>query len=162
MAIIALLGRLQMVIRFAYGYYAVVAFTAFTKDFLMIDSRDCRKISISMAGLTAIAGGDVVRCFADCYNAIVTGCAVVNDTVMVEERACEAGGIVADDAILGRWNMRYRLTSGPGCGVVAIVAGDAVSAESLVIDSAAGKAGSGMAEVATQGGGYMPLRFAGC
>jgi hypothetical protein len=161
-AIIALLGRLQMVLRFAYGYYAVVAFTAIPKDFLMIDSRYRGKISISMAGLTAIAGRDVIRRFADCYDTIVTGCAVVDDATMVEERACEAGGAMTDDAILGCWNMRYRLTPGSGCGVVAIVAGDAVFAESLVIDHTAGKAGSGMAEVATQGGGYMPLRFTGC
>ena len=113
-----------------------------------------------MTGLTAVAGGDVIRRFADRYHAIVTGCAVVYYAGMVEECAREAGGVVTGDAILVCRNMRYWLASGPGRGVAAIVAGDTVSADSLVIDGAADKGIGVMAEVAIQGGGNMLLRFA--
>ena len=162
MALIALLGRRNMELGFAYGDNTVVALAAVPKDFLMIHRGDCGKIRIRVAGLTGIAGRDVIPCFAGRHHAIMTGCAVIDDTGMVEEGTCEANGGVAGDAILGGWNMRYGLTSGPGRGVAAIVAGDAVSVDSLVIESAAGKAGGGMTDVATQGRGNMPLRFTDC
>lgn len=159
-ALIALLARRNVVLGFADGHYAVVAFAAAPKDFLMINSRDRRKIRIRVTSLTGIAGRDVIGRFADRYHAIVTGCAVVDYAGMVKQRTCEAGGVVTDDAILGSWNMRYRLASGPGFEVAAIVAGDTVFADSLVIDSSAGKGIGAMAELATQGGGNMLLRFA--
>ena len=161
-AIIALLGRRYMVLGFADGHDAVVAFAAIPKDLRMIDSRDRGKIRICVTGLAGIAGSDVVRRFSNGYHAIVTGCAVVDDATMVEECTCEADGVMTDDAIFGCGDMRYRLSSGPGSGVTAIVTDDAISVDSLVIEVAAGKAGGGMADLATKGGGNMPLRFADC
>ena len=98
-----------------------------------------------MTGLAGIAGGDVIRRFAGRYHAIVTACAVIDDAGMVEDRTGEAGGVVAGDAILGCWNVRYRLTPGPGLGVAAIVAADAVTADALVSEDAACKASGVMA-----------------
>lgn len=161
-ASIAFLGRRNMMLGFTNGHDAIVTFAAIPKDFLMIDSRDRGKIWISVARLTVIAGRDVIRRFTDCNYAIVTGCAVVHDADMIEERTREAGGVMAGDTILGCWNMCYRLTSGPGIGVAAIVTGDAVSVDSLVIEGAAGKGGGGMTDVTTQCSGNMPLRFADC
>ena len=115
-----------------------------------------------MAGLTGIAGRDVIWRFANGYDAIVTGCAVVDDAGVIKERSCEAGGVMTGDAILICWNMRYRLTPGPGFSIAAIMTGDAVSIDSLVIEGATSKGIGGMADLATQGGGNMPLRFADC
>ena len=115
-----------------------------------------------MTGLAGIAGGDVIRRFAGRYHAIMAGCAFIDDAGMVEDRTSEVDGVVAGDAILGCWNMRYGLAPGTGRGIVAIVAGDTVSADPLVIEGTASKTGGGMADVAALSGGNVPLRFADC
>lgn len=159
-AIIALLARRDMVIGFADGHDTVMAFAAATEDFLMIDIRDMGEIGYTVTGLTNTAGRDVGRRFADRYDAVVTGYAVVYHAGMIEQRAREAVGVVAGDAILVCWNMGNRLVSGPGRYVAAVVAGETGTADSLVIDDAANKGFGGVAEVTIQGGGNMPLGFA--
>lgn len=159
-ALIALLARRNVVLGFADGQFTVVAFAAASKDLLMIDSGHRGKIRIGVTGLTVIAGRDVIGHFAGRYHAIVTGRAVVDDAGVVEQRTCEAGGVVTGCAIVVCWNMRFWFASGSDREVAAVVAGDAVFADSLMIDGAAGKGLGGMAELATQGGGNVPLRFA--
>ena len=158
-AIIALLGRRDMELRFTYNQNTVVAFAAVSKDFLMIDREDRGKLKLRMTGLALITGGEVIRRFAGRYHTIVTGGTVIDDAGMVEDRADKADGVVAGDAILGCWNMRSRHTSGPARGVAAIVAGNAISTDSLVIEGAIREGRRGMADVAIQGGGNVTLRF---
>lgn len=82
----------------------VVARLAVINDSLMI------KVSVGkrfrrVAHRAIIAGGNVRRVdlgrLAGCINAVVTGGAVVGDTVVIEKRRCEgASGYMADAAIL--------------------------------------------------------------
>lgn len=62
-AFIALLGGRKMELRHAYGQNTIVAFTAASKDFLMIDREDRGKSKRRMTRLAGIAGREVIRRF---------------------------------------------------------------------------------------------------
>ncbi len=70
MADIAFGIRWLMILRFTDGHYTVMAFTAISKNFLMINKRDNVKSLGGMTGLAVITASNVIRCFRKKYFAV--------------------------------------------------------------------------------------------
>lgn len=108
-AIIAFgVGR-RMEFRFTYRQHTIVAFTACTKNFLMIDRDDNVKPRSGMAGMTVVTGRDMTRQFSWCGNTVMARVTVIDDAGMIKHRGGKGAGYVTGATILACCNMARML-----------------------------------------------------
>lgn len=89
--------------------------------------------------------------FSNGGDTIVARRTVGHDTGMIEHRTSKGRGVMTHSAIFTGSNMQCRLA----CGISAIVAGDAITADTCVIECRGTECRSGMAEVTVLRGRYM-------
>lgn len=65
-----------------------------------------------MAEMAIQCGRHVIRCFAGCCNAIMTGLAIVHDASVIESRSGKGAGGMTHTAILGGGNVAVWFASG--------------------------------------------------
>jgi len=110
-----------------------------------------------VAGLAAVARGDVGRVLAGGAAAIVAADAVVDDARVVEPGRCPGGGGMAVAALGRRRDVRRRLAGGDG----AVVARGAAAGEGGVVERRRVPGNGAVAEVALRAGRHVPRRLAG-
>ena len=110
-AVIAFGIRRCMKFGFTDGQVTIVAFTAISKNFLVINRADNGKIQRGMTAMAVITGSGVTRYFTDCGNAVVARNTVINNAGMIKHRGGKRAGYVTGTAVLVCYKVAAMLTN---------------------------------------------------
>ena len=107
-----------MKFRFPDCYHTIVAFTACTKNFLMIYRGDDVKTRGGMTGMAVVTGRNMTGQFSGCGNAVVARVTAINNAGMVKHRGGKSTRYVTGATILTGRDMAGMLADRTTCTTV--------------------------------------------